>query len=222
MDSEQWCALHAVSDPDIPLVVIDGDLGTGKTIMALMGALYGTTGQTRFKKFEKIVVSKPPVSTNKALYTGFKPGTREEKMSGHLGGLKNNLKFMMDKKGEKAKIDREGNVTETPAGLTWDEYFEVAEIDEAQGASMHDTCWIVDEWQLLDEDGAKLVMSRMAEGSKMILVGDTAGQTYGMNRANEGFKPLFEWFGKDTVFSYVKLETIYRSPLAEFVAKVYD
>ena len=66
-----------------------------------------------------------------------------------------------------------------------------------------------------------MVMSRISDGGKIILVGDTAGQTYGMNRANEGFKPLFEWLGKAPEFSYIKLEEIYRSPLAKFVAEVY-
>lgn len=222
MDNEQWCALHAVSDPDVPLTVIDGRLGTGKTLMALAGALYATTGRKTLKQYEKIVVSKPPISTNRDLYTGFKPGSTSEKMSGHLGGIKSNLKFMLDKKGDKAKVDRDGNVIETIAGQVWDEFFTIVELDEVQGTSMHDNIWILDEWQLIDEDTAKLAMSRLAGGSKLVLVGDTVGQTYGTNRANEGFKPLFEWFGKAPEFNYVKLENIYRSPLAEFVAKVYE
>lgn len=221
MDSEQMCALHAVMNPDVPLVVLDGQIGVGKSIVALMGVMACVAGQKRHKHYTSIVVSKPPVSTNKDLYTGFKPGTREEKMAGHLVGLKSNLKFLMDKPSEKPKFDKDGNKVLTTADVAWSDYFEVLEIDEAQGASLHETVWIIDEWQLLDEDAAKMCMSRISGGSKLVLVGDTAGQTYGMNRAHEGFKPLFEWMGKDEAFSYIKLDNIYRSRLSEFVATVY-
>jgi len=221
MDSMQMCAMHAVFDSDVPLTVIDGKIGGGKTVLALAGALARTNGQRRLKQYETIMLSKPPVSTNKDLYTGFKPGDSAAKMDGHLGGIKSNLKFLLDKRGEKTKIDKKGNEIATTSGQVWNDLFEVVEIDEVQGTSMHDTIWIIDEWQLLNEDAAKLVMSRLADSSKIVLVGDTNGQTYGMNRANEGFKPLFEWFGKVPEFSYIKLETTYRSPLAEFVNNVY-
>ena len=218
MDSMQMCALHAVFDPEVPLVVIDGELGTGKTMLVLAGVLARTCGQKRFADFDTVYVSKPPVSTNKDLYTGYKPGTREEKLGGHLGGIKGNLEFLLDKRGDRKK-SREGQLSNSD--LIWDEYFDSKDIDEAQGDSLHNAAWIIDEWQLLNEEAAKMVMSRISDGGKIILVGDTAGQTYGMNRANEGFKPLFEWLGKAPEFSYVKLEEIYRSPLAKFVAEVY-
>ena len=87
---------------------------------------------------------------------------------------------------------------------------------------IHDSILIVDEWQLLSNDDAKLVISRIAQGSKIVLVGDTAGQTYGMNRANEGFKALYKYLGKAPEFNYIKLDNVYRSRLARFVAQVYQ
>ena len=221
LDSMQMCALHAVFDPEVPLVVIDGELGTGKTMLVMAGVLARTCGQKRYMDFDTVYVSKPPVSTNKDLYTGYKPGSRDEKLGGHLGGIKGNLEFLLDKRGDRKAKLKEGEEAKTNSDLVWDEYFESKDIDEAQGDSLHNSAWIIDEWQLLDEEAAKMVMSRISDGGKIILVGDTAGQTYGMNRANEGFKPLFEWLGKAPEFSYIKLEEIYRSPLAKFVAKVY-
>jgi len=222
MDSIQMCAIDAVFNPDIPLVVIDGKLGTGKTILTLMGALASTIGQNQHRKYEQILVTKPPVSINKDLYTGYKPGTTEEKMGGHLGGIKSNLKFLLDKKVDKKIKTMEAALKETVSGTVWEEFFGVVEIDEIQGTSLHDTILIVDEYQLLDEETLFLVLSRIAEGAKVILVGDTAGQTYGMNRANEGFKVLYKEFGKDEEFAFIRLENIYRSKLAKFVARIFD
>jgi PhoH-like ATPase len=156
------------------------------------------------------------------MYTGFKPGTSEDKMSGHLGGLKSNLKYLLDKRTPRQEKRKE-EVAEDKLKSTevWNDFFEVKEIDEIQGESIHESIFIVDEWQLLDEDSVKLILSRIAKGSKIILVGDTKGQTYGMNRAREGFKVLYKHFGTAPEFSYIKLENIYRSELAEFVARIF-
>jgi PhoH-like ATPase len=157
------------------------------------------------------------------MYTGFKPGTSEDKMSGHLGGIKSNLRFLLDKADVKKRKSRDAKTEEAPleSDLIWAEVFSVIELDEIQGTSVHDSILIVDEWQLLDTDTSKLVASRIAQGSKIVLVGDTAGQTYGMNRANEGFKVLYQHLGKAPEFNYIKLENIYRSPLAAFIENVY-
>lgn len=221
MDPVQMCALHAVFDETIPLTVIDGALGTGKTILTLMAALARSVGQTRLRAYSSILVTKPPVSINKDMYTGFKPGTSEDKMSGHLGGIKSNLRFLLDKADVKKRKNREEQEELLESDKIWAEMFSVIELDEIQGTSVHDSILLVDEWQLLDTDVSKLVASRIAEGSKIVLIGDTVGQTYGMNRANEGFKPLYQYLGKAPQFNYIKLEKIYRSPLAEFIEMVY-
>lgn len=220
MDAIQMCALHAVFDTSIPLTVIDGTLGTGKTVLTLMAALARCVGQNRLRSYANIMVTKPPVSVNKDLYTGFKPGSSEDKMSGHLGGIKSNLRFLLDKADVKKRKNKDEEEA-LPSDLIWSEVFSVIELDEIQGTSIHDSILIVDEWQLLDTDTSKLVASRIAQGSKIVLVGDTAGQTYGMNRANEGFKVLYRYLGKAPEFNYIKLENIYRSPLAEFIENVY-
>lgn len=218
MDSVQMAALHAAFDTSIPLTVIDGRLGSGKTILSLMAALSRTCGQRRYQDFQQILVTKPPISVNKALYTGFKPGSSEEKMSGHLGGIKSNLKFLLNNKYDSKKSPDEL----TTADKVWNEFFGVVEIDEIQGTSLHNTCLIVDEYQLLNTDDLKLVLSRISQGSKVILVGDAWGQTYGVNRANEGFKTLYKYLGGAPEFSYIKLDKIYRSALAEFVERIFS
>lgn len=220
MDDIQMCALDAVFDKDVPLTVIDGKLGTGKTLLSLMGLLACSVGQKRFRAYKQILVTKPPVSINRDLYTGYKPGTREEKMSGHLGGLMSNLSFLLDRESTKdLKPGEEPPPSESEK--IWYEYFKVIEIDEIQGMSVHDSGFMIDEYQLLNTDGLKLALSRISEGSKMILIGDTQGQTYGTNRADEGFKTLYKYLGSAKEFNYIKLENIYRSKLAEFVEEVF-
>jgi PhoH-like ATPase len=179
-----------------------------------MAALATTRGENRHTFYERILVTKPPVSINRDMYTGFKPGTSEEKMAGHLGGIKSNLKFLLDKENKNDDETKQSDIA-------WDESFGIIEIDEIQGTSLHNTILLVDEYQLLRTDTLKLVLSRISENSKVVLIGDTAGQTYGMNRANEGFKVLYKHLGTAPEFNYVKLNNIYRSKLAKFVENIF-
>lgn len=214
LDSIQMCALDAIFDPTVPLTVIDGKLGTGKTMLTLMSALATTIGQKRYSFYERILVTRPPISTNKSLQLGFLPGTLEEKMGDWMGGIKSNLKFLLEKND---KDKREEKATKA-----FEDYFEMINIDSIQGTSLHNTILLVDEYQLLDTDTLKLVLSRISEGSKVVLIGDTQGQTYGVNRANEGFKVLYKHLGNAPEFNYIKLENIYRSKLAKFVEEIFE
>jgi PhoH-like ATPase len=223
MDPVQMCVLDAVLDPDCALTIIEGALGTGKTMLTMMSALATTQGEKRLQMYDRIYVTTSPESVNRNLYTGFKPGERENKLGGHLGGFKSNLKFLLDPRRvkESRKSQNEDDDVEKPSDKAWREYFSIVEIDEIQGTSLHYSILLVDEYQKLNEDSLKLILSRIAEGSKVVLMGDTQGQVYGLNRGNEGFKVLHANLGKATEMSFIRLENIYRSELAKFVAKIF-
>ena len=213
LDAIQQCALDAVMEPSVPLTVLDGTLGTGKTILSLMGALATVRGQKNYRHYKKIFVTRPPISTDRKLEVGFLPGTLEEKLGDWVQGVKSNLKFLYEKDLRKS--------TDELGEETFQKHFEMINLASIQGVSLHEVILIVDEYQLLDTDTLKLVLSRIAQGAKVVLVGDTAGQTYGINRSNEGFKTLYKYLGKDKVMSFIKLDNIYRSELSEFVDKVF-
>lgn len=223
MDPIQMCVLDAVLDNTCPLTVIDGILGTGKTMLTLMSALATVQGEKRYKFYEQIYVTTSPESVNRNLYTGYKPGETSQKLSGHLGGFKSNLKFLLDPNrvnSRKAKpVDPDAIL---PSDEAWDKHFTIVEIDEIQGTSLHHSILLVDEYQKLNTDSLKLILSRIAEGSKVVLMGDTQGQVYGLNRANEGFKTLYKHLGTADEFNFIKLENIYRSELAKFVEHIFN
>jgi len=223
MDAVQMCVLDAVMDNSCALTVVEGCLGTGKTMLTLMSALATTQGEKRYQYYDKIYVTTSPQSVNKELYTGFKKGSSEEKMSGHLGGFKSNLKFLLEPRRvkESRKSQNPDEEEETASERAWRQNFSIVEIDEIQGTSLHHSILLVDEYQKLNADSLKLILSRIAEGSKVVLMGDTMGQVYGLNRGNEGFKVLYQHLGTAEEFSFIKMENIYRSELAKFVAKIF-
>jgi len=223
MDPVQMCVLDAVLDNSCALTVVDGTLGTGKTMLTMMSALAATRGEKRYQFYDKIYVTASPQSVNKDLYTGFKPGESSSKLGGHLGGFKSNLKFLLDPRRvkESRKSQNPDEEIEQPSDKAWREDFSIVEIDEIQGTSLHHSILLVDEYQKLNADSLKLILSRIAEGSKVVLMGDTQGQVYGLNRGNEGFKVLYQHLGEANEFNFIKLENIYRSELAKFVAKIF-
>lgn len=224
MDSVQMCVLDAVFDNTVPLTVIDGKLGTGKTMLTLMSALACTQGETRHMHYDRILVTASPESINKSLYTGFKPGETANKLGGHLGGFKSNLKFLLDPKKakENRKNKKEDEDAVKPSEISWVNIFEILELDEAQGESLHNTIFLIDEWQKLNHDTLKMAISRISEGSKCILIGDTVSQVYGLNRGDEGFRTLYKHLGKSKNMSFIKMDNIYRSPLAGWVSDVFE
>jgi len=213
LDPEQMCALHSVMDNEVPLTVISGEVGTGKTILSLMSAIACVNGQKRYMYYDKIYVTRPPISINNNMKLGYLPGTLSEKLGDWMGGIQSNLKFLL----EKNKKDADSELAST----IFQEKFDLINIDSIQGMSLHRGILLVDEFQLLDENLLKLILTRMAEGSKLVLIGDFENQTYGINRANEGYKVLLKHLGEHPEMSFIKLKNIYRSSLTKFVASIY-
>lgn len=212
LDVYQWIALDSVLN-DNPFSIIDGILGTGKTLMAIMGALMTTESQNPlFKKYKQIYVTRPPIAIDKRYEQGFLPGELENKMAPWLISFKSNLEFIYNSFGEEENKGEEMFL----------ENFKPVSLEHIQGASIHNSILLVDEYQFLDEDMLKQILSRIASGSKVILIGDPDGQTYNVNRGHEGFKTLRKHIKSQKLLSYVKLEKVYRSKLAEFVERIFS
>src|ERR1700761_6013848 len=102
---EQAFAIHALLHPDIKLVTIQGNAGTGKTLLALAGAL------EQRKYYRQIYVTRPIVPlSNKDI--GFLPGDVKSKVDPYMAPIWDNLKFIKDQFADdekmQAKIDELG------------------------------------------------------------------------------------------------------------------
>lgn len=94
---EQACALHALLDPDIKLVTMQGNAGTGKTLLALAAAL------EQRKYYRQIYVTRPIVPlSNKEI--GFLPGDAKSKVDPYMAPIWDNLKFIREQFGEDDKM----------------------------------------------------------------------------------------------------------------------
>ena len=198
-DTLQEIAVISATDMSVPATIIDGAVGTGKTLLALSAAL----NLKKKHNLRHIYVTRPPVGVDSRFELGFLPGNIEEKMNPWLGGILSNLEFLF---GEGA----EG---------VFKEHFVHFPVNMAQGYSIHKSVLIVDEAQLLSTDILRQILSRLAEGSKLILLGDEK-QSYGVvPRSEMGMRKLKKLLPMDGI-EYVYLDKIYRGRLAEISLKL--
>ena len=142
-------------DPDVPVVSLIGKAGSGKTLLALAAGLEQTLGKSIYKK---MVVTKPVEPVGKDI--GFLHGTLEEKMDPWLMPIKDNLEFLMGNDRDTVKMYFEQGIIEIEA------------ITYIRGRSITNAFIIIDEAQNLTRHELKTILTRVGEGTKIILTGD--------------------------------------------------
>ena len=95
--------MHAISNPDVKLVTLQGVAGTGKTLLALAGAL------EQRRQFKQIYLARPIVPlSNKDI--GYLPGDIKEKINPYMEPLWDNLKFIKNQYNENDKEFKAVNI----------------------------------------------------------------------------------------------------------------
>lgn len=133
-------------------VMVFGPAGTGKTYCVATFA----ANQYHLKKIDKIVITRPHVSVGKDI--GYLPGTLEEKAAPWALPVLDVLEKHLGK-----------GVVET--GLK-NQNIEIAPLALMRGRSFADTFVVCDEAQNITLPELKMLVTRIGEGSKLVLNGD--------------------------------------------------
>src|SRR5512138_232124 len=158
-NAEQVFAFHAILNPDVKLVTLQGIAGTGKTLLALAGAL------DQKRNFKQIYLARPIVPlSNKDI--GYLPGDIKDKLSPYMEPLWDNLKFIQNQYNEK---DKEHKVI---AEAIENEKLVITPLAYIRGRSISNVCFIVDEAQNLTPHEVKTIITRAGENTKIIFTGD--------------------------------------------------
>lgn len=209
--------IEALLDDQCPLVVIKGNAGTGKTFCTLAVGLEETIENHRYSR---ILVTRSVTASEQY---GFLPGDIEEKLSPYLAGIKDNLSILLSS-GKKSK-ERNKSSDNTENG----EYFfekgivQIQAIGFLRGRSIVDTFFIIDETQNIEPDTIKSIVTRAAEGSKFIFLGDTTQiDNPNLNERYNGLTYLSEKMKGNSMCIQVSLEEgeSVRSELAKQAAQI--
>ncbi len=201
-NAEQVFALHALLNPEVKLVTLQGVAGTGKTLLALAGAL------DQKRNFKQIYLARPIVPlSNKDI--GFLPGDIKSKLNPYMEPLWDNLKFIQSQYGEKDKEFK--NITD---GLQ-NEKLVITPLAYIRGRSISNIFFIVDEAQNLTPHEVKTIISRAGENTKIILTGDVYQiDTPYLDSQSNGLSYLIDKISHHPIYAHIRLEKGERSELA--------
>ena len=231
-NKEQTFAFDLLMDPDIHLVTLTGQAGSGKTLCAIaagmeqsvtFGKMFNNKLDTKHKlevsrkyntiedeeegiAFNKMVVSRPVQPMGKDI--GFLPGTMEEKMMPWLKPIQDNIQFIV------------GNDKIIMEQLMESGAIELEALTYIRGRSISNSFIIVDEAQNLTAHEVKTIITRAGEGTKVVLTGDIEqiDNVY-TNETSNGLTYAIEKFKDSVIAGHVSFKKGERSRLATEAAK---
>jgi PhoH-like ATPase len=203
-NKEQQFALDLLMDPDVLVVTLVGKAGSGKTLKALGAGLEQTLEQSTY---QKISVMKPVEPVGKDI--GFLPGTLEEKLLPWLAPIQDNLQFLF----ADDRVTLEMHVEEGK--------IEIEALTYIRGRSIANAYMIIDEVQNMTQHEIKTVLTRVAEGTKIVLTGDVdqIDNVY-VNATNNALSYVVEKFKDQEIAGHVTLQKGERSRVASIAAKI--
>ena len=204
-NKEQSFLLDSLMDPKIEVVTVIGKAGSGKTICAIAAGLEQTIDESK-SRYSRVIVSRPVQPLGKDL--GFLPGTMEEKMSPWLMPIQDNLQFLMGDDKVTLDIYRQKGTIEIEA-LTY-----------IRGRSISNAFIIIDEAQNLTTHELKTIITRVGEGTKIVLTGDVEqiDNVY-IDATSNGLTHAVEKFKNFDLAAHITLHKGERSKVATFAAQ---
>ncbi len=202
--AEQRVALDLLLDESIGIVSLGGRAGTGKSALALCAGLEATMERGRHKK---VVVFRPLYAVG-GQELGYLPGSESEKMSPWAQAVFDTLGAVVHDNVMDEIISR---------GM-----LEVLPLTHIRGRSLHDAFVIVDEAQSLERGVLLTVLSRIGQGSRVVLTHDVAQRDNLRVGRHDGVTAVIEALKGHPLFAHVTLTRSERSPIAEVVTDLLE
>lgn len=196
-----------------PLVIIKGPAGTAKTLFSLAVGLQKILNDNS-EKYRRILVCRPNVTMDEDI--GFLPGTEQEKISPFMRPIFDNLEILVDTD-DKERYKNEKELLEKIKDLFDRRIITTEAVAYLRGRSIVKNWVIIDEAQNLSPKQVKTIITRVGEGTKLILIGDPEqidhpfldSRSNGLCFASEKMK------GSDLCYQVtLKYDECERSPLA--------
>ena len=207
---EQSFAMDVLMDDSIKLVTLVGKAGTGKTLLAIAAGLHKVAEENIYNR---LLVSRPVFPLGKDL--GFLPGDIEEKLTPWMQPIFDNVELLIS--GHEAEKRHSKGYKELMAmGL-----LDIEPLTYIRGRSIPKQYMIVDEAQNLSPHEIKTIVTRVGEGTKIILTGDPyqIDNPY-VDSSSNGLTYLVEKFRGEKIAAHVTLTKGERSELAELAANL--
>lgn len=147
----------------LPVVSVAGRAGTGKTLLTIASGIQGVLNED----YDGVLVLKSLHEMGLGQEMGFLPGTFDDKMLPWTGAISDSLSVIGSCNVNKANELNPGNVKSLLG-----EMIEVSPITYLRGRSLTNTYIVVEEAQNFSESEVLNILSRVGEGSKVVLTWD--------------------------------------------------
>jgi PhoH-like ATPase len=249
LNAEQRMLMDAILDEDIKLVTCIGKAGTGKTLVSIAMALFQAIGEDNLYERvfitrplvhigkdtgalpgtldEKMAPYIAPFFDNlEVLFSNRKvvkqPELTEDDAVSRITSTRKRKKAMakLAKQPSKAESEDDESKPRKPYQFLFDYgMVEVEAMTFIRGRSLSNTIFIIDEAQNLTPHEAKTVVSRMAEGSKVILLGDPYQvDSMFLDAWSNGLVHTAQRLKGTEITAHLELTTGVRSELADLAA----
>jgi PhoH-like ATPase len=202
--AEQRVALDLLLDPDIGIISLGGRAGTGKSALALSAGLDAVLEKRLHKK---VVIFRPLYAVG-GQELGYLPGTENEKMSPWAQAVFDTLGALVSQQVIDEVVER---------GL-----IEVLPLTHIRGRSLHDSFVIVDEAQSLERGVLLTVLSRIGQGSRVVLTHDIAQRDNLRVGRHDGVVAVVESLKGHPLFAHITLTRSERSQIAALVTELLE
>ena len=201
-NKEQKFAIDALTRDDVKLVSMTGLAGSGKTFLTLMAGMSGL----QEKKYDRIVITRSLQTVGKEI--GFLPGDIDDKMSPWLSPILDNFRVAFKDSTYFEMMRQKGQIEVSPLAFI-------------RGRTFNNTYLIVDEAQNSTIHELKTIITRIGEGSKIVLLGDTDQiDTPYLDSLSNGLTVIVEKFKNYDISAHITLMKGERSELATLASQV--
>ncbi|MFD7411016.1 PhoH family protein [Kitasatospora purpeofusca] len=202
--AEQRVALDLLLDPEVGIVSLGGRAGTGKSALALCAGLEAVLERQQHRK---VMVFRPLYAVG-GQELGYLPGSESEKMSPWAQAVFDTLSAVTTPDVVEEVISR---------GM-----LEVLPLTHIRGRSLHDAFVIVDEAQSLERNVLLTVLSRIGQGSRVVLTHDVAQRDNLRVGRYDGVVAVVEKLKGHPLFAHITLTRSERSPIAALVTEMLE
>lgn len=213
---QQTMALDLLMDDEIRLVTLLGSAGTGKTMLAVAAGMAKVFTEERY---DKMLVARPIMPLGRDI--GYLPGDKDEKLTAWMQPIFDNLTYLMSTRGAPMQSADSQSSEQRIRKLMADGKLVLEPLTYIRGRSIPHQFMIVDEAQNLTPHEIKTIVSRVGEGTKVVLTGDIQqiDNPY-LDQSSNGLSYLIEKMKGLSLAGHCTLTKSERSELASLAAEL--
>jgi PhoH-like ATPase len=211
---QQTMAMDLLLDDEIRMVTLLGSAGTGKTLLAVAAGMAKVFNEERY---DKLLVARPIMPMGRDI--GYLPGDKDEKLTAWMQPIFDNLAYLLSTRGAPMQSAESHSTEQRIQKLLADGKVVLEPLTYIRGRSIPHQFMIVDEAQNLTPHEIKTIVSRIGEGTKLVLTGDI-GQIDNpyLDQSSNGLSYVVEKMKGINLVAHVTLTKSERSELASLAA----